>query len=972
MPKAEDGPILLEPGFQHYAWGDRAFIPRLYGLPAGDQPFAEAWIGAHPALPALAHLAGGAKIPLDALIAERPLALLGAQASARFGGLPYLAKIIAAAQPLSIQTHPTRPQAMAGFRREEAAGVPRGAPTRNYRDPNPKPELLIALTPFHALCGFRAPEGIAAALAEAVEIAPLLPGWQGTPASLKELVTAFLALPDQVLLPALARWLERLRAAAPPAGTSLRWVVEADGVFSRPGRPDRGLFFMVLLNLIELAPWQALFLPAGVPHAYLRGAGLEVMANSDNVLRAGLTPKHVDARELVAIVRFDSDATNRVDPVAGPDGTVSYPTPAEEFAVSYLDVGPASSLGQRVARGPELLLFLGSQPGASLRVEAAAGAIELADAGSCLIPDGVSYGARATAPGRLVRISLPPPPAVGAAPSVPRLAFGTSGLRGLVSEISDFEAYVNTRGFLDYLTEVGDVRPGSPVALAGDLRPSTDSPDRSIMRAVARAIADAGFDVVNCGRIPTPALASYAFAQGWPSVMVTGSHIPFDRNGIKFNKSRGEVLKTDEAPILAAVEAVRLAELRAAGARSLFGAGGMFRAPAPSLPPVRAEARALYLRRYRDFFPAGALAGLRVVVYQHSAVGRELLAELLRDLGAEVYPMGASQGFVAIDTEAIAEERLQEIQALADEAHRRFGPIDVVVSTDGDSDRPMVLGIDAGGRARFFGGDELGMVVADYLGADTVAVPVTSSDAIDRRLGERGVRLVRTRVGSPFVVAAMLDAPGRARVGWEANGGFLTFSEMERGGRRLAPLPTRDALLPIAAVLHAAGERGLRLEALFAELPRRFSRASLLDGVSLAATRALAARHAVESGVTAADLSRPLVLAVRAGGQPFEATGALRARLELLRADVARHFNAARGFGPAVRFELVDGLRIVFANGDVAHVRPSGNAPQLRIYAMASSEERADAIIALALHGPDALLPALLAEALAEAPADAP
>src|SRR5688572_26097255 len=179
-----------------------------------------------------------------------------------------------------------------------------------------------------------------------------------------------------------------------------------------------------------------------------------------------------------------------------------------------------------------------------------------------------------------------------------RLAFGTSGLRGLVTEITDLEAWINVRGFLAYLVDTGQAAPGTPVAVAGDHRPSTER----ILGAVARAIEDAGFVVAYHGRIPTPALMVHAVSHGLPSVMVTGSHIPFDRNGIKLNKPAGEVLKEDEAPILAAVERARAAAYEAPPERSPFGDDGMLRAP-PELPPVDDAARAGYLRRYLDFFP---------------------------------------------------------------------------------------------------------------------------------------------------------------------------------------------------------------------------------------------------------------------------------------------------------------------------------------------------------------------------------
>lgn len=423
------------------------------------------------------------------------------------------------------------------------------------------------------------------------------------------------------------------------------------------------------------------------------------------------------------------------------------------------------------------------------------------------------------------------------------LAFGTSGLRGLVTDITDLEAYVNTRGFLEYLRSSGAADRGALISVACDLRPSSDSPDRSILRAVARAISDAGFQVEVVGPLPTPALTYHALQQRRPSIMITGSHIPFDRNGIKFNKSTGEVLKSDEPGILRAVQKVRQEEYTRPEAGSLFAASGMFKPDAESFLTVGpTEARAEYLQRYLNFFPAHALQGLRIVFYQHSGVGRDLFVELLTHLGAEVIACGRSETFVPIDTEAIAQDKLDLLQSLADQARRQHGPIDAVISTDGDSDRPLVAGVDAAGKVRFFGGDLLGIVVAEFLNADVAVVPISANDAVDRWAEARGVTVVKTRIGSPFVIEAMQAAEargGRRVVGWEANGGFLTGTAITRDGRALAALPTRDAALPILAALCAAKERGGSLVDRFAKLPRRFSKAGLIDEFPVAQSLAL-------------------------------------------------------------------------------------------------------------------------------------
>jgi phosphomannomutase len=359
---------------------------------------------------------------------------------------------------------------------------------------------------------------------------------------------------------------------------------------------------------------------------------------------------------------------------------------------------------------------------------------------------------------------------------------------------------------------------------------------------------------------------------------------------------------------------------------------------------------------------------MRVVVYEHTAVGREILARILRGLGAEVHPLGRSAAFVPIDTEAISAAQMETLAALAKEARASLGAIDAIVSTDGDSDRPLLVGVDQDGRPRFFGGDTLGVVAADYLGADAIAVPITSTDAIELHFADRlkaGTMVCRrTRVGSPWVIAAAPTLPGRRRVGWEANGGFLTFSAIERDGRPLAPLPTRDAALPIIAALHAAKLRRVGLDRLFAELPRRFARSALIDGVPPAAQRALVQRYAVDDpDVAAAVFAGDEVRALGEDGSARVLSPDVALRLRRMRDGLARHFDARRGFGTVVRIDLLDGARMTFDDGDVAHVRVSGNAPQMRIYAVSSTEERADRAIALAVREPDGILHTLVREA---------
>lgn len=546
------------------------------------------------------------------------------------------------------------------------------------------------------------------------------------------------------------------------------------------------------------------------------------------------------------------------------------------------------------------------------------------------------------------------------------LAFGTSGLRGLVADITDLEASINARGFLNFALRAGDVKPGEAVVVAGDLRPSTGR----ILCAVAKAAEDAGLRVEYAGKVPTPALTYYAMQKGRASVMVTGSHIPFDRNGIKFNKSRGEVLKSDEPGILAEVGEVRRAEYGKGREETSFGPDGMFKPGLrPAMPPADGEARRLYLRRYLDVFPVNGLQGRRIVLYQHSAVGRDLLLELLESLGAEVLPMGRSEEFIPIDTENVTEDQLARLSAMAESALAAGPRLAALVSMDGDSDRPLVVGLAPPGEAdekgrliRFCGGDLLGALVAEYLNADAAAVPVSANDAVDQHLAAFGAKLVKTKIGSPYVIAAMqkLRTGGFGRVvSWEANGGFLTGTDLELGRGTLKALPTRDAVLPILCALFSAFGRGLTVVQDFARLPRRFSRAGLLDQFPPEASRAILARFSPsDPGVVEAVFGGGGVSVIDPDGKAVQlAPGhALAAELQEKRRAIQGFFTEADGFGPLERINVLDGVRMTFRGGDIAHVRPSGNAPQLRAYACAGSQARADAIAGACLREPDGIL----------------
>lgn len=547
------------------------------------------------------------------------------------------------------------------------------------------------------------------------------------------------------------------------------------------------------------------------------------------------------------------------------------------------------------------------------------------------------------------------------------LAYGTSGRRGLVADLTQLEIYVCALAEIEYLqslpAEQGGIVKGDEFYFAYDLRPSSTQlvPSQGgrgeIAQAVQRAIADAGMRPVNCGSIPTPALAHYALQRGKGSIMITGSHIPFDRNGYKTNTSQGELLKEHEKPITELVNSIRERVLNESASESAFNEMGMLKAGHSELLPQQNHARKVYIQRYLDFFPANALDGMRVIAYQHSAVGRDILVEVLSGLGAEVFPAGRSEEFVPIDTENIDVVRLTAIQTMADEKIARHGHMDAVASTDGDSDRPLLLGIEPGSqRVRFFGGDLLGMAVAEYLEADAVVVPISCNDGIDR--GPLGTVLEpKTRIGSPYVIAGMTAAIKKNKqcvCGWEANGGFLVGSEIKREGRTLLPLPTRDAMLPLLGVLSSAHEKGLGLCEFFDRLPKRYSRAGILK--EFPRSRALAIMQLfTPSAVAAVSFADESVQAIDVHGNSIK-TPKLEAELLDIRRRLSALFPAAAGFGRPSSINYLDGVRIKFDNADVVHLRPSGNADELRIYAVADQAQRAEQLIALGIAEPNGIL----------------
>jgi phosphomannomutase len=464
------------------------------------------------------------------------------------------------------------------------------------------------------------------------------------------------------------------------------------------------------------------------------------------------------------------------------------------------------------------------------------------------------------------------------------LKFGTSGLRGLSSELNGQASAIYATAFAWHLKDSGLAKPGGGIFIGRDFRDS--SPD--IAAWCAGALNLSGFTVFDCGAIPTMALALHAMENNSACLMVTGSHIPADRNGIKFYVPGGEITKADEESISALALKV-MASPRITPFEKGAGAD------------CSLAATASFTARAGKMLAPGALTGLRVGVYQHSSVARDMLLEALETYGASVIALGRSEEFVAVDTEAVTPGTVSSLKGWAHEFK-----LDAIVSADGDGDRPLVAD-EEGNPLR---GDLLGLMTAEFIGAGAVVTPVTSNSGIEAALN---CAVVRTKVGSPFVIAAMNEAiaSGAKRVlGFEANGGCLLGSDIDINGAVLKALPTRDSFLPILAVLNKAAVSGTPLSKI------------------------------------AAQYRLPFALSDRLENFPVEASAALMAHLRSSKASLAAFLGPA---GTPASVSDVDGLRVTLADDAVIHLRPSGNAPEMRCYVEAETEDAAKALMAKCL-----------------------
>ncbi|KJY87771.1 phosphomannomutase [Vibrio neptunius] len=436
--------------------------------------------------------------------------------------------------------------------------------------------------------------------------------------------------------------------------------------------------------------------------------------------------------------------------------------------------------------------------------------------------------------------------------------FGTSGARGLVTQFTPQVCAAFTLAFINGIKKEYSF---SKVALAIDNRPSS----YAMAQACAAALQQLNIQAIYCGVIPTPALAYSAQEQKIPAIMITGSHIPFDRNGLKFYTPHGEISKADEQSILhnpiSFTPITALSDL-----------------------PVCNFAEEQYISRYTSLFKSQWLDGKRIGIYEHSSAGRDIYYKIFESFGAEVVRLDRTNQFVPIDTEAVSEEDIIKAITWSDEHN-----LDLVFSTDGDGDRPLVS--DENGN--WLRGDILGLLTSKNLKIKALSVPVSCNTSIE--LCNQFDHIERTKIGSPYVIAEFKELASKYSTvaGFEANGGFLLGSDVTVEGNLLKSLPTRDALLP--ALMLLVSSKTQPISDLVSELPARFTYSDRIQNFATEKSQSIVAR-----GRSNADL-----LIKQLGFDDLD----------------------------VVTVDETDGLRMTLSNGCIVHLRPSGNAPELRCYA---------------------------------------
>lgn len=452
--------------------------------------------------------------------------------------------------------------------------------------------------------------------------------------------------------------------------------------------------------------------------------------------------------------------------------------------------------------------------------------------------------------------------------------FGTSGVRGLAAEMDDSVCMAYTLAFLKTLAKPAS----STIAVGIDLRPSSPQ----IALACCKALTASGYTIDYCGTLPTPALALYAKSLSIPAIMITGSHIPYDRNGIKFYTADGEITKSQEVKINAAT-------VKLPGNDFIL----------IELPTINKAALEQYIDRYTKLFNPTYLSSKRIGVYEHSSVARDCISTILKRIGATVISLDRTDQFVPIDTEAVAE--IDKIKAAQWSVQHQ---LDCIVTTDGDGDRPLIS--DENGS--WLRGDIVGLLTAEFLNADTVVTPISSNTAIEKSQIFRNV--IRTKIGSPYVISGMEECAEKnciGIVGFEANGGFMLGDYFSINRHLLTSLPTRDAMLPILCVLALSESKNLPISKLTDHYPTRYTASSRLQNIPQAVAELITTRLVQKNAIL----------------------------------DLEQDNN----LGQIINVDHTDGVRFSFEYGDIIHIRNSGNAPELRCYAESHCPQRAENLV---------------------------
>lgn len=463
------------------------------------------------------------------------------------------------------------------------------------------------------------------------------------------------------------------------------------------------------------------------------------------------------------------------------------------------------------------------------------------------------------------------------------LNFGTSGVRGLVTEFTDEQVFLLVSAFLKY---ADNIKNSKNVAIGMDLRESSPR----LLKATQQAISEFEKNILNCGTIPTPGLAYFAQENHALAIMITGSHIPADRNGIKFYLETGETLKHDDQAIFNLYLKLKEENFK----KEFFNNDGSFKIfKNITIKDAIGDCSTLFIKRYLDFFKSVNLKKQKVIFYEHSSVARDIIPQILENLGAHVIRKGRSSSFVPVDTEAV--ESLAQFQQWIKESSA-----DALVSTDGDGDRPLIVD----NLGRIIQGDKIGFITSKYLSIEGIALPISCNSGINEMSEFKEVKF--TKIGSPYVVAALseLHKTHSKTAGFEANGGFILKSDINKNSRTLKSLPTRDSILPIVAVLVSASADNITTSSLTEKLPKKYTSSVLVKNC------------------------------------PVESSAKILDKVK----NTAQETFLQISQKPAKISEInnLDGIRIISEQSEVIHFRPSGNAPEFRCYTESATQERAD------------------------------